>query len=42
MLKRTGTGIKERTKPKLSVVSNLERYAVLIVGIFGLLSVPPL
>jgi len=40
MIKRTIPGIKEKNQPKFPGISNLERYAVLIVGIGGLLFVP--
>jgi len=40
MIKRAGPGIRERNQPKLSGISNYERYTVFIVGFAGLLFVP--
>src|SRR5664279_2296109 len=40
MLKRTNLGIRVKTQPKASEISNPVRYAVLIIGIGGLLFVP--
>jgi Na+/H+ antiporter NhaD/arsenite permease-like protein len=40
MIKRTGSGIRVKNQPKSSEISNPVRYAVLIVGIAGLLFVP--
>jgi Na+/H+ antiporter NhaD/arsenite permease-like protein len=40
MIKKAIPEIRDRNQPKLSGISNPERYAVLIVGIAGLLSVP--